>query len=194
MSHSGPHAPGRPLEGEREQRASARDRRAWPVVHRDFRELREKLGRKFGSETDTEVVAHRHRGDARRRPRWWWRHAQAVAPRLRARIFVRRRRLDDRRAQGSPLAVGYGKGEMYLGSDAIALAPFTDQVSYLERHRGGRRRARASRFTTAQHKKVERAIIKSAASGLLVDKGNYKHFMPSSRKWSAIRSRTTSTW
>jgi glucosamine--fructose-6-phosphate aminotransferase (isomerizing) len=34
--------------------------------------------------------------------------------------------------KGSPLAIGYGDGEMYLGSDAIALAPFTDTISYLE--------------------------------------------------------------
>ena len=80
--------------------------------------------------------------------------------------------------KGSPLAIGYGDGEMYLGSDAIALAPFTDTISYLEdgdwvvltREVGVHlRRARRDR-------EPRRAEI-TAPSSLLVDKANYRHFM-----------------
>jgi glucosamine--fructose-6-phosphate aminotransferase (isomerizing) len=79
--------------------------------------------------------------------------------------------------KGSPLAIGYGDGEMYLGSDAIALAPFTDAVSYLDDgdwvvvHRDG-----AEVHDAAGHS-VKRAVIKSSASAFLVDKGNHRHFM-----------------
>src|SRR5213596_808850 len=79
--------------------------------------------------------------------------------------------------KGSPLAVGYGKGEMYLGSDAIALAPFTDQVSYLEDGDWAVVTRKSVEVHDANGKKVERPIITSLASGVLVDKGNYKHFM-----------------
>jgi glucosamine--fructose-6-phosphate aminotransferase (isomerizing) len=78
---------------------------------------------------------------------------------------------------GPPLAIGYGDGEMYLGSDAIALGPFTDTISYLEdgdwvvlTHRS------ASIFDKDGHA-VQRDKIKHAASTSLVDKANYRHFM-----------------
>src|ERR1700675_2793115 len=113
------------------------------VVHNgiieNFRELREELekkGAKFGTETDTEVIAHLVTQEMKngRSP------AEAVAaalPRLRgafalAFLFEGENDLLIGARKGSPLAVGYGEGEMYLGSDAIALAPFTDAISYLE--------------------------------------------------------------
>ena len=70
-----------------------------------------------------------------------------------------------------------GTSEMYLGSDAIALAPFTDTVSYLEDGDWVVITRKGADIHDAQGKTVERAIIKSAASGMLVDKGNHKHFM-----------------
>jgi glutamine---fructose-6-phosphate transaminase (isomerizing) len=79
--------------------------------------------------------------------------------------------------QGSPLAIGHGSGEMYVGSDAIALAPFTNEITYLEEgdwavlSRGG-----ATIYDRAGDK-VVRARTKSVASSLLVDKGNHRHFM-----------------
>ncbi|MCX8231624.1 MAG: glutamine--fructose-6-phosphate transaminase (isomerizing), partial [Alphaproteobacteria bacterium] len=79
--------------------------------------------------------------------------------------------------RGSPLAVGWGQGEMFLGSDAIALASETNRISYLEDgdwvelSRGG------AVFHDAEDRVVERAIKSSAASGALVGKGNYRHFM-----------------
>jgi glucosamine--fructose-6-phosphate aminotransferase (isomerizing) len=79
--------------------------------------------------------------------------------------------------QGSPLAIGYGNGEMFVGSDAIALAPFTDAIAYLEdgdwavlTRKGVAIRDRAGRA-------VERPVTRSLATALLVDKGNHRHFM-----------------
>jgi glutamine---fructose-6-phosphate transaminase (isomerizing) len=113
------------------------------VVHNgiieNFRELRlelEKVGAKFYSETDTEVVAHLVNSYLLEGAS----PQQAVKdalPRLRgafALVFLFRGHGDLMigARKGSPLAVGHGDGEMYLGSDAIALAPFTDTISYLE--------------------------------------------------------------
>jgi Glutamine amidotransferase domain len=130
---------GRPTEGNAHPHATER----LAVVHNgiieNFRELREELektGAKFGSDTDTEVVAHLVTQEMKngRSP------VDAVAaalPRLRgafalAFLFAGENDLLIGARKGSPLAIGYGEGEMYLGSDAIALAPFTDAISYLE--------------------------------------------------------------
>ena len=158
------------------------------VVHNgiieNFRELREELqshGAKFESETDTEVVAHlvtREMNNGRS-------PQEAVAaslPRLRgafalAFLFEDEPDLLVGARKGSPLAVGYGKGEMYLGSDAIALAPFTDTISYLEEGDWAVVRRDGVEVRDAGGNKVARAVQKSMASALLVDKGNYRHFM-----------------
>src|SRR5664279_4579187 len=79
--------------------------------------------------------------------------------------------------KGSPLAIGYGDGEMYLGSDAIALAPFTDTISYLEDGDWAVMTHKGVEIHDEQGRKVERAVIKSTASAQMVDKGNFKHFM-----------------
>jgi len=130
---------GRPNENNAHPHATER----LAVVHNgiieNFRELRDKLiknGAKFGSETDTEVVAHLVTEEIKKGKT----PAQAVQAALKelrgafalAFIFAGEDDLMIGARKGSPLAVGYGKGEMYLGSDAIALAPFTDQVSYLD--------------------------------------------------------------
>jgi glucosamine--fructose-6-phosphate aminotransferase (isomerizing) len=79
--------------------------------------------------------------------------------------------------RGPPLAIGFGDGEMYLGSDAITLAPFTDSISYLEDgdwvvlHRG------SSIIRNEKGDIVRRDVLKSVASALMVDKANYRHFM-----------------
>ena len=158
------------------------------VVHNgiieNFRELREELeakGAKFATETDTEVVAHLVAAEMKngRAP------ADAVAaalPRLRGAfalvfMFEGEEDLLVGARKGPPLAVGYGEGEMYLGSDAIALAPFTDAVSYLDDgdwvvvHRDG------PQVHDAKGRPVKRPVIKSSASAFLVDKGNHRHFM-----------------
>ena len=79
--------------------------------------------------------------------------------------------------KGSPLAVGYGKGEMYLGSDAIALAPFTDTISYLEDGDWAVVTRKGVEVHDASGRAVERPVLKSNASAFLVDKGNHRHFM-----------------
>jgi glucosamine--fructose-6-phosphate aminotransferase (isomerizing) len=79
--------------------------------------------------------------------------------------------------KGSPLAIGYGDGEMYLGSDAIALAPFTDTISYLEDGDSVVLSRQGVKVRDLDGASVKRAVQKSAASALLVDKGNYRHFM-----------------
>jgi glutamine---fructose-6-phosphate transaminase (isomerizing) len=175
---------GKPTESNAHPHAT--DRLA--VVHNgiieNFRELREELekkGAKFGSETDTEVVAHLVTQELKdgRSP------ADAVAaalPRLRgafalAFLFTGEEDLLIGARKGSPLAIGYGNGEMYLGSDAIALAPFTDTVSYLEDGDSAVLTRKSVEVHDAKGGKVERAVVKSLASALLVDKGNFRHFM-----------------
>jgi glutamine---fructose-6-phosphate transaminase (isomerizing) len=175
---------GRPTESNAHPHAT--DRLA--VVHNgiieNFRELREELekkGAKFGSDTDTEVVAHLVTEEMKngRSP------TQAVAaalPRLRgafalAFLFRGENDLLIGARKGSPLAIGYGDGEMYLGSDAIALAPFTDTISYLEDGDSAVLTRKSVEVRDANGSKVERAVVKSLASALLVDKGNYRHFM-----------------
>lgn len=158
------------------------------VVHNgiieNFRELREELeasGVKFGSETDTEVVAQLVTAQMKK----GLSAVDAVKvtlPRLRgafalAFIFAGEDDLMIGARRGSPLAIGHGTGEMYLGSDAIALAPFTDTISYLEDgdwaviQRGG------VQIRDAQGLPVHRQMIKTTGSAFLVDKGNHRHFM-----------------
>jgi len=158
------------------------------VVHNgiieNFRELRERLdrsGARFGSETDTEVVAHlvTEELDHGKSP------VDAVAAALKqlrgafalAFLFAGENDLMIGARKGSPLAVGFGDGEMYLGSDAIALAPFTDNVSYLEDGDWVVVTRKGAVIRDAQDRTVERPVVKSAASAMVVDKGNYKHFM-----------------
>ncbi len=158
------------------------------VVHNgiieNFRELRETLaksGVKFSSDTDTEVVAHLVT-EAMKNGKSPKDAVAAALKQLRgafalAFLFSGEDDLMIGARKGSPLAVGYGKGEMYLGSDAIALTPFTDTVSYLEDGDWAVVTRKGVEIYNAQDKRVERPVIKSSASGLLVDKGNFKHFM-----------------
>jgi glutamine---fructose-6-phosphate transaminase (isomerizing) len=111
--------------------------------------------------------------------------AEAVAaalPRLRgafalAFLFAGENDLIIGARKGSPLAIGYGDGEMYLGSDAIALAPFTDAISYLEEGDSVVLTRKRVEVRDAKGSKVERAVLRSSTSAFLVDKGNYRHFM-----------------
>ena len=158
------------------------------VVHNgiieNFRELREQLekdGAQFRSETDTEVVAHLVTQEMQkgRSP------VEAVAaalPRLRgafalAFLFEGAEDLMVGARKGSPLAIGYGDGEMYLGSDAIALAPFTDTIAYLEDGDSVVLTRKSVEVRDARGSAVERPVLRSSASALLVDKGNHRHFM-----------------
>lgn len=158
------------------------------VVHNgiieNFRELRLELeaqGAKFYSETDTEVVAHLvnsyiAKGSSPEEA------VKASLPRLRgafalAFVFNGHEDLMIGARKGSPLAIGYGEGEMYLGSDAIALAPFTDTISYLEDGDWVVLTRKAGVIHNAHGDVVDRDVLKSGASSFLVDKANYRHFM-----------------
>jgi len=79
--------------------------------------------------------------------------------------------------RGSPLAVGYGEGEMFLGSDALALAPFTDRVAYLEEGDWVVLSSAGAQIFDAEDRPTERTIRRSALSGAMIGKGQYRHFM-----------------
>ncbi|PTE21825.1 glutamine--fructose-6-phosphate transaminase (isomerizing) [Cereibacter changlensis JA139] len=79
--------------------------------------------------------------------------------------------------KGSPLAIGHGKGEMFVGSDAIALAPMTDEITYLEEgDRAVITRAGAEIFD-AEGRRVNRAMTRIQLSATRIEKAGYKHFM-----------------
>jgi glucosamine--fructose-6-phosphate aminotransferase (isomerizing) len=158
------------------------------VVHNgiieNFRELREELEKKgtvFHTQTDTEIVLHLV-DDLLTRGNKPVEAVKLTLARLRGAfalgfIFAGEDDLMIGARNGPPLAIGYGDGEMYLGSDAIALGPFTDTISYLEdgdwvvlTHKS------ATIFDKDGHA-VQRDKIKHAASTSLVDKANYRHFM-----------------
>jgi glutamine---fructose-6-phosphate transaminase (isomerizing) len=79
--------------------------------------------------------------------------------------------------RGSPLAIGYGDGEMFLGSDALALAPLTRRITYLEEGDWAVVTSRAVTIFDASNCGADRPIREAAASGALIGKGNYRHFM-----------------
>ena len=158
------------------------------VVHNgiieNFRELRqmlEKQGAKFQSDTDTEVVVHLVnsyllKGMSPQEA------VKASLPQLRgafalAFVFKGFGNLMIGARKGSPLAIGHGDGEMYLGSDAIALAPFTDTISYLEDGDWVVLTREVGVIYDEHGAVVNREVLKSGASSFLVDKANYRHFM-----------------
>jgi glutamine---fructose-6-phosphate transaminase (isomerizing) len=158
------------------------------VVHNgiieNFRELRamlEKQGAKFSSDTDTEAVAHLVnsyllKGCSPQEA------VKASLPQLRgafalAFVFRGHGNLMIGARKGSPLAIGHGNGEMYLGSDAIALAPFTDSISYLEDGDWVVLTRDGGEIYDASGATVNREVLRSGASSFLVDKANYRHFM-----------------
>ena len=175
---------GKPSESNAHPHATASVAVAHNGIIENFRELREKLvndGAKFTSETDTEVVAHLVTAELKKgKP-----PIEAVRATLKqlrgafalAFLFAGENDLMIGARRGSPLAIGYGKGETYLGSDAIALAPFTDRISYLEEGDWAVLTHKGAQILDEQGGKIERPVIRSAASANLVDKGNHKHFM-----------------
>jgi glucosamine--fructose-6-phosphate aminotransferase (isomerizing) len=175
---------GRPTESNAHPHATEHVAVVHNGIIENFRELREKLiagGAKFGSETDTEVVAQLVTVEMQhgKSP------AAAVAAALKqlrgafalAFLFAGHDNLMIGARKGSPLAIGFGDGEMFLGSDAIALAPFTDRISYLEDGDWAVLTRAGVEIYDQNDNRVERAVIKSTASAQLVDKGNHKHFM-----------------
>lgn len=80
--------------------------------------------------------------------------------------------------RGSPLVLGYGEDEMYLGSDALALAPLTQQIAYLEEGDWVVLQRESVAIYDAEIAPVEREVTTSGASAASVEKGNHRHLMP----------------
>jgi glucosamine--fructose-6-phosphate aminotransferase (isomerizing) len=162
------------------------------IVHNgiieNFKELRAELaakGRVFESETDSEVVAHLISAEVEAGadpvaavravlPRLRGAFALAIAFRAHPELLIGAR-------LGSPLVLGYGPegedAEMYLGSDALALAPLTQRITYLEEGDWVVLRRDGAQIYDVQNTPVTREIRPSGASAAAVEKGNYRHFM-----------------
>lgn len=150
----------------------------------NFKSLREQLsarGRTFESETDTEVVAHlvSEEIEAGKSPQD---AVKAVLPQLRgafalAIAFRSHPDLLIGARLGSPLVVGYGEGETYLGSDALALAPLTQKIAYLEEGDWVVVTREGAAIHDKDNNPVEREISTSGVSAATIEKGNYRHFM-----------------
>ncbi|KQT61414.1 glucosamine--fructose-6-phosphate aminotransferase [Methylobacterium sp. Leaf456] len=175
---------GRPNETNAHPHATER----LAVVHNgiieNFRELKEELqatGARFESDTDTEVVARLvdHLMAQGNGP------VEAVAaalPRLRGAfalgfLFAGQEDFLIGARHGAPLAIGFGRGETYLGSDALALAPFTDEITYLEEGDWAILTREGAEIRDIDGAVVKRPRQRIATQAYLVDKGNHRHFM-----------------
>ncbi|WP_165190915.1 glutamine--fructose-6-phosphate transaminase (isomerizing) [Caulobacter soli] len=150
----------------------------------NFAELKAELaaaGRTFESDTDTEVIAHLIDAElATGLPpleafkaaldRLTGAYALAVLIEGADDLILGARR-------GSPLVVGEGQGEMFLGSDALAVGPFTNRVVYLEEGDYVAIDHDSARIFDASGAPVERAVKVVPASAVMMEKGNYRHFM-----------------
>ncbi len=175
---------GRPTESNAHPHASD----LVSVVHNgiieNFQELRAELldaNHVFETETDTEVVVHLVSEYLKQQMSPQDAVAKALA-RLEgafalAIIFTGRHDLMIGARRGSPLAVGYGDGEMYLGSDALALAPLTNQISYLEEGDWVELTRDSAVVHDSSNAVVEREVKQTAMSGAMIGKGQYRHFM-----------------
>ena len=150
----------------------------------NFQELRQELsdaGRTFHSETDTEAVVHLISSylEQGKTP------AEAVSAALKrlegafalAILFAGHDGLMIAARRGSPLAIGYGDGEMYIGSDALALAPLTQQICYLEEGDWAEISSGGAVIHDETDAVVERKIQQTSSSGAMIGKGNFPHFM-----------------
>ncbi len=158
------------------------------IVHNgiieNFRALRNELiaaGRVFESETDSEVIAHLITAylDEGLEPR---RAVAAAIARLDgafaiACLFAGEDDLLIGARKGSPLVVGLGAGENFLGTDALAVAPFTQRVIYLEEGDQATVTRTSVRIDDANGRQVDRPVTVFSGGAAAVEKGNYRHFM-----------------
>ena len=150
----------------------------------NFRPLREEmkaLGREFQSQTDSEVVAHLVANELGKgaTPQD---AVAAVLPRLEgafaiAIMFRDHPDLLIGARMGAPLTVGYGEGETYLGSDALALAPLTQRIAYLNEGDWAVITREGATIYDRDNNQVTRPIVASGASAAAVEKGNHRHYM-----------------
>ena len=150
----------------------------------NFKPLRQevlKAGRTLSSDTDTEVVAHLlelalasgatpDAAVAATLKRLHGAFSFAILFRHHPHVIYGARR-------GSPLVVGKGDGEMFLGSDALGLAPFTNRIAYLEEGDWVRLTEDSVQIFDAEDRPVARGFITSSASAAVIEKGNHRHYM-----------------
>jgi glutamine---fructose-6-phosphate transaminase (isomerizing) len=175
---------GKPTEANAHPHATDRVAVVHNGIIENFRDLRaslEKSGAVFKTETDTEIVLHLvdsylakgiNPVEAVKASLSQLRGAFALGF-----IFAGDDNLMIGARNGPPLAIGYGVGEMYLGSDAIALGPFTDTISYLEDGDWVVLTRKSAVIYDKNNAIVHREAIKHSAATSLVDKANYRHFM-----------------
>lgn len=175
---------GRPTENNAHPHATERVAVVHNGIIENFRELRERLEKKgtvFKTETDTEIVLHLvddllKQGvtpvEAVRTALQQLRGAFALGF-----IFAGDQNLMIGARNGPPLAIGYGEGEMFLGSDAIALGPFTDTIAYLEDGDWVVLTRAGATIYDKENNPVRRDAHKHSAAASLVDKANFRHFM-----------------
>ena len=175
---------GQPTEANAHPHTNQRVALVHNGIIENFQELRDELtslGHRFETETDTEVVVHLVRDFLEKQVS----PQEAVAASLKrlegafalAIIFAGRHDLMIGARRGSPLAVGYGDGEMYVGSDALALAPLTDRICYLEEGDWVELTRDGAQVHDAQDRPVTREVKQTALSGAMIGKGEYRHFM-----------------
>jgi glucosamine--fructose-6-phosphate aminotransferase (isomerizing) len=175
---------GQPNETNAHPHASGRVAIVHNGIIENFRELREAMearGRKFETETDSETIAHLideslSKGltpkDAFKATLDQLRGAFAIAA-----IIEGEENLILGGRRGSPLVIGIGEKEMFLGSDALAVGPFTQRVIYLEEGDWCVLSRTSFEVFDGAGKKVERAETHVPAAGAAAEKGNYRHFM-----------------
>jgi glutamine---fructose-6-phosphate transaminase (isomerizing) len=175
---------GKPVERNAHPHMTPRVAAVHNGIIENFRELRLELeaeGAVFESDTDTETVVQllerELQAGADPIPA-----VKSVLKRLQgafalAILFLGHEDLMIGARRGSPLAVGYGEGEMFLGSDAMALAPFTDRVCFLEEGDWVVLSRSEAAIYDESGAQVSRPVTRTSASALLIEKGNHRHFM-----------------
>jgi len=174
---------GRPNENNAHPHATDKVAIVHNGIIENFQELRAELsaaGHVFTTETDTEAVAHLLT-DLLNNGKTPEQAMNAAMAKLHGAfalgiLFADHPDLMAGARRGSPLAVGYGEGEMYLGSDAMALAPYTNQICYLEEDDWVMMSRQGATIYNGG-KRVNREVRQTTVSGALVGKGNYRHFM-----------------
>jgi glutamine---fructose-6-phosphate transaminase (isomerizing) len=175
---------GKPTENNAHPHATERVAVVHNGIIENFSELREMLEKKgtiFKTQTDTEIVLHLV-DNMLQNGLTPVEAVKAALSELRGAfalgfIFTGEHDLMIGARNGPPLAVGHGDGEMYLGSDAIALAPFTDSISYLEDGDWVVLTRKGATIYDKTNAIVRREAIRHIGSSSLVDKANYRHFM-----------------
>jgi glucosamine--fructose-6-phosphate aminotransferase (isomerizing) len=175
---------GQPTEGNAHPIATDKVAVVHNGIIENFQELRRELtglGYRFETQTDTEAVtimATRYLAEGLT-------PAQAVAKTLGRLegafalvfLFAGEHDLLICARRGSPLAIGYGNGEMFVGSDALALAPLTRQITYLEEGDWAVITSKNTKIFDRHDRPVQREVRETAHSGALIGKGNFRHFM-----------------